>query len=265
MNLAENKPVTVSLAASPACDQTGAMCTADDPPRPVRAATATVPYKRLVTITDIACPLRHDGSSSVVVGFTFSSELAASTASILDRLTVTNAIIVSSGWEGRRLRGVVRHTGSDRRPPVRPCVSTPSVPCDEPGALCTADGRGVQPERRWFATYTARRQPSRTRRRRSWTCRPSTTAARRSRCGSRCRRRSIRRRGVPGGPLLGGERDGRRADAGGRPPRPLGGVGDAVRRGPRDGARGAGRLRRAGPTGVHRLQTGATAPWRRRR
>ena len=139
MSVEGNKPVTVSLAASPACDQTGAMCTADDPPRPVRAATATVPYKSLVTITDFACPSRHDGSSSVVVGFTISPELAASTASILDNLTVTNATIVSSGWEDgdyEEWSATLAPTG-DRRIEVR---LAPSGPCDEPGALCAADG-----------------------------------------------------------------------------------------------------------------------------
>ncbi len=132
----ENEDVTVRLAQSPACDQDGAMCTAEG--RRVAAAETTVAYSAFVDV-QVACPVAHAGpgdANAFSVSFTFAEALAASTANVEDNLRIRGATLETVTGEGRDW--VVRVAPNDDGVVRVGVLQSPA--CDRPGAMCTEDG-----------------------------------------------------------------------------------------------------------------------------
>ena len=128
--------VTIRLAASPACDAAGAMCTIDGR----RAPAAETTVRRGVTATFVEVPGAHDGSAAFAVRIELSAPLAAATADVAANVTAANgtrgAVARVDGrydlWEV-----AVTPTGEDTVT-VR-LAASPA--CDAAGAMCAADGR----------------------------------------------------------------------------------------------------------------------------
>ncbi len=134
-------PVTVRLAASPACADAGAMCTPAGRRVPAAAATVLAGFVG-ATLTG---PPAHDGSESIRVRIDLPVELAATTANVdEDAVTVTNGSLVrvTASAEDDRLDewDVIINPDGDDDVTVR-LAQSPA--CDQPGAMCTADGRRV--------------------------------------------------------------------------------------------------------------------------
>ena len=132
-----NGPVEVTLAASPACTATGAMCTADSKLVPLRSHTVSGPRDVRVAATFTSVPGGHDGSTAFTMRLESARPLAAATADVAANLSATNATVT-----------VAAEAGGDAwlltlTPSANDAVTvtlSEGPPCVETGAMCTADG-----------------------------------------------------------------------------------------------------------------------------
>ena len=142
--------VTVTLAASPACTETGAMCTVHG--ARVGAAETTVPGPQpgnrgepqgeSVEATFRQVPDAHDGASAFTVRIGLSAALAKATAAVADAVTATNGTVgVVTRVDGRYDLWEVSVTPSGDDEVTVALAASPA--CEEKGAMCTKDGRRV--------------------------------------------------------------------------------------------------------------------------
>ena len=136
----DERPVRVTMAASPPCGEPGAMCTADGR-RVVPAPPVTVPFGDLVDV-DISCPNGHDGKRSFNIGISLDEELEASTADLAANLTVVGATVSAAGWDDDGYEDWSATLTPTTESQIE-VVLARGPACGADGAMCTSEGRVV--------------------------------------------------------------------------------------------------------------------------